>query len=246
MQNPQQFQGQPRSNPKPEYEIPDSRDVNVVGRIKRRFSNSYESCASKIKIYKRCRYIAWVLFGLNLYLAYIGVSLYSGSRIFGLLTAGAVGTLQWMCSEAILTRSLGYLFILDRDGNGEVSIDEWVRWGITMGGLITAYGLNVLTNLLAVDRGALGAIPFEITNLEANGLVTNIVAFVICTILVFSDEMIRQIADYRIAQLQEELPALRRNDAIRLASDLASTEFANELIIRAMEKGRENGQNYPI
>lgn len=229
-----------------EVSLPSQSELQSMMKAYRRYCGSYNECKRKIKTYKMCKRMAWVLFGADIYFTYVGVSSYSGSWEFGLSTAVLVGVLQWQVSESILSRGLRNLFQPDADGDGSISVDEWLRLGLVWGGLIFAYGLDIATNALAIDVGAFGAIPFDALNIKANGLLVNIVAFLICLILACGDEIIHTLADNRINQLEEEVPALRKRAAVIQGKLEAATGFSHEYLRRAEKEGREQGASYPI
>lgn len=225
---------------------PTEAQLNEMLMAHRRFCRSYEQCRRKMKAYRAFKYLAWMLFAGDIYFTYQGVSLYSGSVEFGLFSAVAVGALQWAASESLLTRSLRDLLEVDKNRDGKVSIDEWCRWGITIGSLIMAYGLDLATNLMAIDAGALGRIPFKIANIPSNGFMVNLMALFICLALVFSDEMIHNLADNRLAQLAAEEPELKRQAAVLQARINKATGFSFEVLTKAEEAGRSEGRNYKI
>lgn len=154
--------------------------------------------------------------------------------------------MQWTASESLLTRSLRDLLTVDRNRDGKATIDEWLRWGITVGSLVMAYGLDITTNLMAIDAGALGEIPFKLANIPSNGFLTNLMALFICLALVFSDEMIHNLADNRLSQLAEEEPELKKEAAKLEARIQAASGFSYEVLTRAEEQGRREGQNWKV
>lgn len=211
-----------------------------------RVSANLAQLEQKQKIYRLLKGLSWFLFGVDVWFTYQGVTLYSSSWQFGAFSAVAVGGLQWSVSESIMSRSLRSLLTVDKNDDGKAGMDEWARWGITVGSLVLAYGLDLATNLMAIDRGALGQIPFELVNVTSNGTLVNLVAFLICAALTFSDEMIRNLADNRLAQLAMEEPMLTTKYGVLEAQIASSRQFAKELIARATEEGRKNGRNFKI
>lgn len=221
-------------------------DFYRLAGYQQRVSNSLAQLEQKQKMYRMLKGLSWFLFGVDVWFTYQGVTLYSGSWQFGAFSAVAVGGLQWSVSESIMSRSLRSLLTVDKNDDGKTSLDEWCRWGITIGSLVLAYGLDLATNLMAIDRGALGQIPFELINVTSNGTVVNLVAFLICAALTFSDEMIRNLADNRLSQLAMEHPMLIRKWAALEAQINSAKEFAKEIIPRAKEEGRKHGRNFQI
>lgn len=211
-----------------------------------RVSASLAQLEQKQKIYRMLKGLSWFLFGVDVWFTYQGVTLYSNSWQFGAFSAVAVGGLQWSVSESIMSRSLRSLLTVDRNGDGKAGIDEWCRWGITVGSLVLAYGLDLATNLMAIDRGALGQIPFELINVTSNGTAVNLVAFLICAALTFSDEMIRNLADNRLAQLAMEEPALTERHAILQSQINKAKKFAEVINARSFEEGAKDGRNFKI
>jgi hypothetical protein len=227
-------------------EIPDQRQLNSMLKAYRRLSGSYNECKRKIKTYKKCKKAAWVLFGIDIYFTYQGVATYSGSWQFGLASAILVGILQWQVSESILSRGLRSLFQPDSDGNGDITPDEWIRLFFVWGALVVAYGLDIFTNSLAIDVGTFGAIPFDALDIPSNGILVNLLAYFICLILACGDELIHTLADNRLAQLEEEVPALSDRAAILQAKIEKATGFRYELMAKAEEEGRRAGRSYKI
>jgi hypothetical protein len=227
-------------------DLPTQAQLNSMLNAHRRFCRSYEQAQRKIRIYRLLKKAAWLLFFGDIYFTYQGVALTSGSTEFALFAAAAVGGLQWSVSESLLTRSLRDLVTIDRNKDGKISIDEMGRWGITIGSIALAYGLDIVTNLLAIDAGAMGSLGFELLNLPANGFLVNLIALFICLALVFSDEMIHNLADNRLSQLNEEMPALRERAAIIEAKIQAASGFSYELLQRAETEGSQRGRNYKI
>lgn len=225
---------------------PTERDLNNMLNAHRRFCRNYQQCRRKMRAYRYFKYSAWLLFAGDIYFTYQGVALYSGSTEFGLFSALAVGALQWTASESLLTRSLRDLLTVDRNRDGKATMDEWLRWGITVGSLVMAYGLDITTNLMAIDAGALGEIPFKLANIPSNGFLTNLMALFICLALVFSDEMIHNLADNRLSQLAEEEPELKKEAAKLEARIQAASGFSYEVLTRAEEQGRREGQNWKV
>lgn len=217
----------------------------LVG-YRNRVSANLAQLEQKQKIYRLLKGLSWFLFGVDVWFTYQGVTLYSSSWQFGAFSAVAVGGLQWSVSESIMSRSLRSLLTVDKNDDGKAGMDEWARWGITVGSLVLAYGLDLATNLMAIDRGALGQIPFELVNVTSNGTLVNLVAFLICAALTFSDEMIRNLADNRLAQLAMEEPMLTTKYGVLEAQIASSRQFAKELIARATEEGRKSGRNFKI
>lgn len=229
-----------------QVELPTQAQLNLMINANRRYCRSYEQCQRKMKVYRLLKKLAWALFIGDIYFTYQGVALTSGSTEFGLFAAVAVGALQWSVSESLLSRSLRDLVTIDKNKDGKIGIDEMGRWGITIGSIVLAYGLDIATNLMAIDAGALGAIGFEMTNLPSNGFMVNGLALLICLALVFSDEMIHNLADNRLSQLAEEAPALRERSSILEAKIQAASSFSYELLGRADDEGRSRGRNYKI
>lgn len=217
----------------------------LVG-YRNRVSANLAQLEQKQKIYRLLKGLSWFLFGVDVWFTYQGVTLYSSSWQFGAFSAVAVGGLQWSVSESIMSRSLRSLLTVDKNDDGKAGMDEWARWGITVGSLVLAYGLDLATNLMAIDRGALGQIPFELVDVTSNGTLVNLVAFLICAALTFSDEMIRNLADNRLAQLAMEEPMLTTKYGVLEAQIASSRQFAKELIARATEEGRKSGRNFKI
>jgi hypothetical protein len=226
--------------------IPTQAELNVMAKAYRRFSGSYNECKRKMKTYKMCKRLAWCLFGADIYFTYQGVTGYSGSWEFGLSAAVLVGVLQWQVSESVLSRGMRSLFQPDKNGDETITPDEWLRLALVWGSLIVAYGLDIATNALAIDIGTFGSIPFDVLNLPANGFLVNLLAFFICLILACGDEVIHTLADNRLAQLEEEIPALRERAAMIQGKLEAATGFSYEYLKRAEEQGRKKGASYPI
>lgn len=226
--------------------IPDQRQLNSMMKAYRRYSGSYNECRRKIRTYKMSKRIAWVLFGADIWFTYQGVALYSGSWQFGLSAAVLVGVLQWQVSESILSRGLRTLFEPDKNGDGDVTPDEILRLILVWGALVIAYGLDIATNALAIDVGSFGSIPFDVLNIPGNGVLVNLLAFFICLIFACGDELIHTLADNRLSQLEEEIPALRERAAIIQGKIEAATGFSYEFLSKAEEQGRARGRNYPV
>jgi len=211
-----------------------------------RVTASLAQLEQKQKIYRLLKGLSWFLFSVDVWFTYQGVTLYSNSWQFGAFSAVAVGGLQWSVSESIMSRSLRSLLTVDQNDDGKTGIDEWCRWGITVGSLVLAYGLDLATNLMAIDRGAVGQIAFELVNVTSNGTAVNLVAFLICAALTFSDEMIRNLADNRLAQLAMEEPVLTTKYGVLQAQVSQAKEFSKEIIARATEEGRKHGRSFNI
>jgi len=211
-----------------------------------RVTASLAQLEQKQKIYRLLKGLSWFLFSVDVWFTYQGVTLYSNSWQFGAFSAVAVGGLQWSVSESIMSRSLRSLLTVDQNDDGKTGIDEWCRWGITVGSLVLAYGLDLATNLMAIDRGAVGQIAFELVNVTSNGTAVNLVAFLICAALTFSDEMIRNLADNRLAQLAMEEPVLTTKYGVLQAQVSQAKEFSKEIIARATEEGRKHGRSFKI
>lgn len=71
-------------------------------------------------------------------------------------------------------------------------------------------------------------------------------ALFICLALVFSDEMIHNLADNRLSQLAEEEPELKKEAAKLEARIQAASGFSYEVLTRAEEQGRREGQNWKV
>ena len=240
--------GHNRSNTSTHANIPTSSDINALWRSHRRYARSFKENKRKQMFYKLARVAAFGFFAYDILLSYQGVYSYSGSQGFAVFTACFVGVLQWCVSESLLSRSLGALLKADFNGDGTVTISEVGRLAILWASVVIAYGLDITTNLAAIDANALGTLPFTIVS--ANPVIpawaTWLVSILICAILCFSDEMLHALADNRLSDLEEELPALKERAAIVTAKLQAAGAFSTAYVNRATEAGRKRGESEPI
>lgn len=235
----------PTTNP---TTIPTTQDINGLWRAHRRFARSYKENKRKQAMFKLCKKAAWGLFIGDIVFSYMGVEAFSGDSLFALFLAVFIGVLQWCVSESILSKALSTLVQPDTNNDGSISIAEWGRLGIYWMGVLVAYGLDIATNMSAIDAGVLGTLPLTIAmeNPIAPVWVAWTVSLAICTILCFSDEMIHSIADSRLGDLEEEVPALRERAAIVEARLKAAGAFAAAYVDRAEAAGRQRGESQPI
>ncbi|MEO1145573.1 MAG: hypothetical protein AAFY26_08245 [Cyanobacteria bacterium J06638_22] len=199
-------------------------------------------------MFKFFKKVAWVLFCADIYFSFQGIRAFSGSLEFALTVSLFIGAAQWTVSEAILSRSLGGLMVLDRNQDGEVTLSEWVRWSILFLAIVVAYGLDVVTNLAAIDGEVLGRLPFTIAGDEvARGVPlwgAWSTSILICVTLCFSDEFIHSISDNRIAELERETPALKELAAEVEARLAEAGAFGDIILSTARERGVQRGQAY--
>ena len=228
--------------------IPTSKDFDKMFALHRRYARSFKENQRKTKMFKLAKRVAWALFAADVWFSFLGIRAFSGSLEFALFTAAFVGAGQWVVSESILSKSLGSLMKVDSDDNGEVTIAEWTRWAIHLSALITVYGLDIATNLAAIDGGVLGTLPFTIFGDAAASSVPFwaawAVSLTICAILCFADEWIHSISDSRLAELEEEQPALKERAALIEAKLAEAGAFGDTVLGRAAEKGAKRGQAY--
>lgn len=217
-------------------------------RTHRRYARSYKTNQRKTKMFKLAKRVAWALFAADVWFSFLGIRAFSGSLEFALFIAAFVGAGQWVVSEALLSRSLGPLMKIDADKDGEITISEWVRWGIHFSGLITVYGIDIVTNLAAINGDALGRLPYTIAGdavaSSVPGWVAWITSLFICAILCFSDEWIHSISDARLAELEEEQPALKERAFLIEAKLREAGEFGVTVLNKAAERGVQRGQAY--
>ena len=228
--------------------IPSHDQLSSLESAHRKYARSYKENRRKTRMFRLAKRAAWVLFGADVWFSYQGITAFSGSGEFALFVAAFVGAGQWVVSESILSRSLGGLMKLDSNTDGEITLAEWTRWGIHLSALLTVYGLDIATNLAAINGEVLGTLPFTIAGDEAARSVPAWVAWMtslaICTILCFADEWIHSISDTRLAELEEELPGLKEN-ALYLEARLKEAGAFGEVILgKAAEKGARRGQSY--
>ena len=230
------------------HSIPNADDINALWRSHRRYARSYKENKRKQSFYKLLRLLAYACFAYDIFITYQGVYSFSSSESFALFTALFVGGLQWAVSESLLSRSLGGLTAPDVNGDGRISIAEFGRLLILWGSIVTAYGLDIATNVVAIDAAALGTLPFTIVA-ETPGVPVWVgwtVTILICIVLCFSDEMLHSYADNRLSDLEEELPALKERAAVVTAKLQAAGAFSAAYVSRATEAGRKRGESEPI
>ena len=230
------------------HSIPSTDDINALWRSHRRYARSYKENRRKRLFYKCARLAAYGFFAYDIYLSYQGVASYSGSQGFAIFTACFVGVLQWCVSETLLSRSLGPLLKADLNGDGRVSVAEFGRLAVLWTSVLLAYGLDMATNLAAIDAQALGTLPFVIVTKApiVPPWLAWIISILICFVLCFSDEMIHGYADHRLSDLEEELPALKERAAVVTAKLQAAGAFSAAYVGRATEAGRQRGETAPI
>ena len=208
--------------------IPTTNDINGLWRAHRRFARSYKENKRKQAMFKLAKKAAWLLFLGDIIFSYLGVREFSGDDLFAAFTALFVGVLQWCVSESILSKAFGSLVQPDFDNDGTVSISEWGRLAIYWSAVLVAYGLDIATNMAAIDAGILGTLPLTIAmeSPRAPLWAAWLISLTICTILCFSDEMIHSIADSRLGELEEEVPALKERAAVVEARLKAAGAFS--------------------
>ena len=231
-----------------QHSIPSTDDINALWRSHRRYARSYKENKRKQSFYKLLRLLAYACFAYDIFITYQGVYSFSSSESFALFTALFVGGLQWAVSESLLSRSLGGLTAPDLNGDGRVSVAEFGRLLILWGSIATAYGLDIATNVVAIDAAALGTLPFTIMTASpaVPVWVSWTVTLLVCVVLCFSDEMLHSYADNRLSDLEEELPALKERAAVVTAKLQAAGAFSAAYVGRATEAGRKRGESAPI
>ncbi len=220
--------------------------VNRLWRGHRRYMKSLKIAQRKIRMLRLVRFIAWGLIFFDAWFSYRVILMFSESQEFALFSAFFIGTLQWLISNAIFTRSLGAFMTIDKDGDGRVSFSEGLRWTITTSAIITAYSLDILTNVIGVNATGLGGIALAIPGIPDWGWLATVSAYLFAALLCFGDEILQYLADDAIADLEEEIPALRERAAILEARLTSAGEFSQVLLDRAAEDGRSRGQSYRI
>lgn len=240
--------GQNRTTTSTQANIPTTDDINALWRAHRRYARSYKENKRKRSMFRLANLIAYGLFFGDIYFSYLGVTEYSGSASFALFAAVFIGVLQWCVSETILSRSLSSLVKPDFNGDGVVSVAEWGRLAILWGAIAMAYGLDIATNMAAIDAKALGTLPLTIAmdNPTAPVWLAWTLSLSICAVLCFCDEMIHSFADNRLSDLEEEVPALKERAAVVEAKLQAAGAFSSAYISRAAEAGRKRGESEPI
>lgn len=227
---------------------PSSQDINSLWQAHRRFARSYKENKRKQAMHMLAKKAAWVLFFGDIVFSYLGVKAFSGDSLFAMFTALFVGVLQWCVSESILSKSLSALVRPDFDRDGTISAAEWGRLSIYWLAVLVAYGLDIATNMSAIDAGILGTLPLTIAmdSPSAPIWITWSISLLICAILCFSDEMIHSISDNRLGELEEEVPALKERAAEIEAKLRAAGAFSAAYVSRAEAAGRKRGETQPI
>ncbi|MEO1208846.1 MAG: hypothetical protein AAFX78_04810 [Cyanobacteria bacterium J06638_20] len=228
--------------------IPSGDQLSSLEATHRKYARSYKENRRKTRMFKLAKRAAWVLFGADVWFSYQGITAFSGSGEFALFVAAFVGAGQWVVSESILSRSLGGLMKLDANTDGEITTAEWTRWAIHLSALLTVYGLDIATNLAAINGEVLGTLPFTIAGDEAARSVPTWVAWMtsllICTILCFADEWIHSISDTRLAELEEELPGLKEKAFYLEARQKEAGAYGEVILNKAAVKGAKRGETY--
>lgn len=228
--------------------IPSNDDISRLFSAHRRYAKSYKENQRKVKMFKIAKRIAWVLFAADVWFSYLGIQAFSGSFEFALFTAVFVGAGQWVVSESLLSKSFGSLMKIDADSDGEITISEWLRWGIHLSALIVVYGLDIATNLAAINGEVLGTLPFTIAGDATAGNIPGwaawTVSLIICGILCFADEWIHSISDSRLAELESEQPALKERAAVIEAKLAEAGAFGETILSKATERGTQRGAAY--
>lgn len=220
--------------------------INRLWRSHRRYMKSLKTAQRKIRMLRLVRFIAWGLIFFDAWFSYRVILTFSESQEFALFSAFFIGTLQWLISNAIFTRSLGAFMAIDQDGDGRVSFSELLRWGITVSAIITAYGLDILTNVIGINAVGLGGIALAIPGVPDWAWLATLSAYLFAGLLCFGDEILQYLADDAIADLEEEIPLLKERAAILEARLTAAGEFSAVLLDRASQEGRAKGQAYKI
>lgn len=230
------------------HQIPEASDINALWRSHRRYARSFKENKRKQKGYKLLRLVGIGCFIYDIFITYQGVLSVSGSESFSVFAAVFVGALQWAVSESLLSRALGGLVMPDLNADGRVSAAEIGRLAVYWLSILVAYGLDIATNLAAINAEALGTFPFTIfvDSPTVPGWAAWLITLIICAVLCFSDEMLFSYADNRLSDLEEELPALKERAAVVTAKLQAAGAFSAAYVSRATEAGRKRGESEPI
>lgn len=228
--------------------IPTNDDISRLFAAHRRYAKSYKENQRKQRMFKLAKRVAWVLFAADVWFSFLGIRAFSGSLEFALFTAVFVGAGQWVVSESLLSKSFGSLMKIDADNDGEITLAEWMRWGIHLSALIVVYGLDIATNLAAINGEVLGTLPFTIAGdvaaSSAPVWAAWLVSLTICGILCFADEWIHSISDSRLAELESEQPALKERAAVIEAKLAEAGAFGETILNKATERGMKRGAAY--
>lgn len=221
-------------------------NFNALWSAHKRNEKTLKGAKRKIKMLRFMRFVAWALIGFDAWFSYNVILVFSDSQEFALFAAVFIAAVQWIISNAIFTRTMGDFMRIDKDGDGNASFAEWTRWGITALAILSAYGLDIVTNVVGVDELGFGALLLAVPGVPDYGFIAVAFTYLFAALLCFGDEILQYLADDAMAHIERELPRLKQDNALLEAQMRKAGAFGETVIHRAEEEGQKAGANARI
>lgn len=211
-----------------------------------RVTKNLESAKRQLRMHKLSYAAALGIMALDSWFSYEVIFRFSDSQQMALGLMLLIFAVQWQVNNSIFNRRIGAFLSPDRNGDGDITAGEWVRWGFIVTIVVAVYCLNVGTNMIGVDTIGLGSMVFAVPGVPEWAWLASLCAFFFATLLCFGDELIGVLTDDNKAALKRKIPDLENQQAVLDARLKEARAFRQQLMERAEEQGYRRGADYRL
>lgn len=211
-----------------------------------RVTKSLESANRQLRMHRLAYFASIAIMLLDSWFSYEVLYNASESQQMALGLTLLIAATQWQVNTAIFNRRIGTFLTPDRNGDGNVSMQEWGRWGFIITIVVSVYVLNVGTNMIGVNAIGLGSLAWRVPGVPDANWIAAACAFFFATLLCFGDELINVLADDNQAALKRRIPDLKSEKAVLDGRLREANAFRDALMQQAKDSGYRRGSNYRI
>jgi len=184
-------------------------------------------------MFKWGRKIALGLIFFDAWVSYAAIRELSGSSGFAIAMAAAIAVSQWIISEALFGTRFTHFFVLDRNFDQTVTLDEWIKWTARITTVFSLTVIDVITNVSSIDAYNFGRLIWVVPGIPNTEQTAHAFSFFCAILLAFLDELIMVVIDGLEEIVDVEMPALTVQYAQRKANLIRAEQQASSILSNA-------------